>query len=394
MQRKKYTSKKKAKTSPFLQMGVYGAILAAVIGSGAALSSLLPKQLPDPTVPAATGTPALPVITPVPTLTPTPAIYAPFGAQYGYGGEYLIPVGTAIAEEETAPVPLATEPPATPAPTAQMTLKKGMSGESVSALQKKLIDLGYLTGTADGIFGKQTEDAVVLFQSVNGLTADGLAGQKTLSLLESPDAKSADSIPKTDFLILVNRENTVERSFVPSDLVPIENMLSSDLVKVKYPGTKANRTAIQALGEMLNDAVQQGISNWQVSSAFRTYAEQEKLVENSVATYLRNNPDWKRKQALSATYNTVAPAGTSEHQTGLAFDMTVPGVSFTGTKQQIWLHEHCHEYGFIIRFTKDKQKLTGFLAESWHIRYVGKEPASIMVRNNWCLEEYIEKMGL
>ena len=70
------------------------------------------------------------------------------------------------------------------------------------------------------------------------------------------------------------------------------------------------------------------------------------------------------------------------------------GVSFSGTEQQKWLHEHCYEYGFIVRFPKDKEKITGFLAESWHFRYVGVEAAQVMTYNNWCLEEYIEKMGL
>ena len=197
-----------------------------------------------------------------------------------------------------------------------------------------------------------------------------------------------------DYLILVNRENKLDKSYMPTDLVSIESVIPSDVVKVKYSGTKANRTAVEALGRMLEDAAAQGIGDWQISSAYRGYADQQKLVDNSVANYQKNNPSWSKERCLSATYQTVAPAGTSEHQTGLAFDMTVPGVSFTGTKQQKWLHEHCYEYGFVVRFTEDKQAITGFLAESWHIRYVGTQVAQVMTYNNWCLEEYIEKMGV
>ena len=65
---------------------------------------------------------------------------------------------------------------------------------------------------------------------------------------------------------------------------------------------------------------------------------------------------------------------------------------YTGTKQQKWLHEHCYEYGFVVRFTEEKQKITGFLAESWHFRYVGVQAAQVMEYNNWCLEEYVEKI--
>jgi D-alanyl-D-alanine carboxypeptidase len=145
---------------------------------------------------------------------------------------------------------------------------------------------------------------------------------------------------------------------------------------------------------MLEDAVENGIGDWQVSSAYRTNSEQQALVDQSVNNYKKNNPNWSKARCLSATYQTVAPAGTSEHQTGLAFDITVPGVSFTGTQQQKWLHEHCYEYDFIVRFTEDKQSKTGFLAESWHFRYVGIEAAQVITFNNWCLEEYVEIMGL
>jgi len=144
---------------------------------------------------------------------------------------------------------------------------------------------------------------------------------------------------------------------------------------------------------MLEDAIAQGVGNWQVSSAYRTYKDQQALVDQSVNKYKKNNPSWSRERCLSATYQTVAPAGTSEHQTGLAFDITVPGVSFTGTEQQKWLHKHCYEYGFIVRFTEEKQSKTGFLAESWHFRYVGVEAAQVMTFNDWCLEEYVEVMG-
>ena len=243
-------------------------------------------------------------------------------------------------------------------------------------------------------FGANTQEAVTRFQAVNGLSADGLAGAKTQELLYSGNALSADQAPKPDFLILVNRQHKLGKNDAPTDLVTIENALSADIVKVKYSGTKADRTATEALGQMLSAAIADGVSNFQISSAYRTYSEQQKLVDNSVAKYRKNNPDWSRDRCLSATYNTVAPAGTSEHQTGLAFDITVPGVSFTGTQQQKWLHAHCAEYGFIVRFTAEKQKLTGFVAESWHFRYVGQEAAAVITQNGWCLEEYVEKMGL
>ena len=380
--------------NPMLKTLLCAIAIALIVVLCVAVNSVMPKIDPavfEPTPTPLNGTPTpLPTATPLPTITPTPAIFAPFGAQYGHGGEELIP-------ETPTPVPTFTPtlaPTLAPTPETAHTLKKGMSGEDVKKLQQALIDLGYLTDQADGAFGSNTHSAVVMFQAVNGLSADGLAGKKTQDVLYSGHALSADQAPEMDYLILVNRENKLDKSYAPTDLVNIADVIPASVLKVKYKGTKANRTAAEALGRMLEDAIDDGVTNWQVSSAYRGYKDQQALVDQSVAKYQKNNPSWSRDRCLSATYQTVAPAGTSEHMTGLAFDITVPGVSFTGTAQQKWLHEHCYEYGFVVRFTEDKQSKTGFLAESWHFRYVGTEAAQVRTFNNWCLEEYVEKMGL
>lgn len=389
--------KTNAPSQPFGRLIAACGILLAVVLVSALMTTFLQKPNLDALADnAATAAPEVdPTPTPEPTITPTPAVYAPFGAQYGYGGANLIPETPTPDPVSVTPTPAAA-PTDTPEPTKAptRTLKKNFTGEDVKQLQQALIDLGYLNDAADGTFGTNTEEAVIRFQAVNGLSADGLAGVKTQELLYSGNALSADQAPKPDFLMLVNRQHKLGKNDAPTDLVTIESVLSADIVKVKYSGTKADRTATEALGRMLSAAIADGLSNFQISSAYRTYSEQQKLVDNSVAKYQKNNPDWSRDRCLSATYNTVAPAGTSEHQTGLAFDITVPNVSFTGTEQQKWLHEHCAKYGFVVRFTADKQKLTGFVAESWHFRYVGVEAAQTMTQNNWCLEEYVEKMGL
>ena len=389
--------KTNAPSQPFGRLIAACGILLAVVLVSALMTTFLQKPNLDALADnAATAAPEIdPTPTPEPTITPTPAVYAPFGAQYGYGGANLIPETPTTDPVSVTPTPAAA-PTDTPKPTKAptRTLKKNFTGEDVKQLQQALIDLGYLNDAADGTFGTNTEEAVIRFQAVNGLSADGLAGVKTQELLYSGNALSADQAPKPDFLMLVNRQHKLGKNDAPTDLVTIESVLSADIVKVKYSGTKADRTATEALGRMLSAAIADGLSNFQISSAYRTYSEQQKLVDNSVAKYQKNNPDWSRDRCLSATYNTVAPAGTSEHQTGLAFDITVPNVSFTGTAQQKWLHEHCAKYGFVVRFTADKQKLTGFVAESWHFRYVGVEAAQTMTQNNWCLEEYVEKMGL
>lgn len=411
--------RKHARNAALLRVLLAALAVLAVVALCVALTSLMPKPDPESLTGAqgafsgaADPTPE-PTPSPEPTITPTPAMYAPFGAQYGFGGASLIPetpspeptaVPTSAPSDAPAasaeaaalavsPAPAAATP--SPAPTAEhyTTLKKGSKGAQVARLQQALADLGYLSGAADGDFGQNTRDAVVFFQAVNGLSADGIAGEQTQRALFGGQALAASEAPETDFLLLVNRANPLKQNFVPTDLVAIADVIPSDVLTVKYKGTRANRTATEALYRMLEDAIADGVKPFQISSAYRSYSEQQNLVDQSVSDYRKKNPSWSRERCLSATYQTVAPAGTSEHMTGLAFDITVPGVSFSGTAQQKWLHEHCYEYGFIVRFTKEKEALTGFLAESWHFRYVGLEAAQIMTFNDWCLEEYAEKMG-
>ena len=84
-----------------------------------------------------------------------------------------------------------------------------------------------------------------------------------------------------------------------------------------------------------------------------------------------------------------ARAGHSEHQTGLAFDLNSLEESFGETREGIWLREHCWEYGFIIRYPKGKESITGYMYEPWHVRYLGKSAAKSVFESGLCLEEYL-----
>lgn len=87
------------------------------------------------------------------------------------------------------------------------------------------------------------------------------------------------------------------------------------------------------------------------------------------------------------------PAGYSEHQTGLALDILSSSnlnmdASQENTKENQWMKEHCYEYGFILRYPKDKENITQISYEPWHFRYVGKEAAKYMKENQLTLEEF------
>lgn len=309
----------------------------------------------------------------------------------GIAGEETLALLYAAAAQTFAPTPA-------PTPTPETTLlSSGAQGERVKELQRRLQELGFYSGKIDGDYGKGTKAAVTLFQKQHDLDADGIAGDKTLAVLYSDAAHEIVITPTPAAIpvlsgslpLLVNKEHPVEADFVPAGLVDLNDYCDAALVKIKYSGMQAVDEAADALIEMLTAAKADGVTNWQVSAAYRSYQEQADIFESNVKSYMNAN-GLSRQRAVSATRLTVADPGTSEHHTGLAFDMTVPGQTFKYTDQCKWLHQHCWEYGFIVRYTDDKQEITGFLGEEWHIRFVGKEHSLNMRDSGLCLEEYLQ----
>lgn len=103
---------------------------------------------------------------------------------------------------------------------------------------------------------------------------------------------------------------------------------------------------------------------------------------------------YTRDMAESYASMWVAIPGTSEHHTGLAFDIVasdyvVLDSSQATTRVQQWLMENCHNYGFILRYPEDKVNITGINYEPWHYRYVGVEAATYIMEHGICLEEYL-----
>ena len=152
------------------------------------------------------------------------------------------------------------------------------------------------------------------------------------------------------------------------------------------------RTAVEALKAMLEAAKEDGLGKkWQISAGYRSWDQQVNMLNAKIKSYKSKNKGWSSSKARRAALRSVAEPGASEHHLGLAFDVNKQGSStFAGTKHSEWLNEHCWEYGFIIRYTKEKEAITGFVAEPWHIRYVGVEHAKYMKEHDLCLEEYIQ----
>lgn len=138
----------------------------------------------------------------------------------------------------------------------------------------------------------------------------------------------------------------------------------------------ANQTALKAFDRMAKDAAKDGITLY-IVSGFRSYDLQNRLY---------NGYCYERGQ--QAADRVSARPGHSEHQSGLAFDINTTSSAFAGTPEAIWLDKNCWRYGFIIRYMADKEEITGYSYEPWHIRYVGNEVSKKIYDSGLCLEEY------
>ena len=185
------------------------------------------------------------------------------------------------------------------------------------------------------------------------------------------DVKTAD-LTKGMFT-LVNKYNYLESNFVPNDLETISYTYAVN-------NTKLNKIALENFIKMYEDASKENI-NFKITTAYRDYNFQSILYNNYV------NSDGKD---LADTYS--ARPGYSEHQLGYSFDLTNESYAdfgeFEYTDEYKWLQENAYKYGFILRYPKDKEYITGYVFESWHYRYVGTDIATYIHKNNITYEEY------
>ena len=296
------------------------------------------------------------------------------------------PVSVTPDPNRATPAPTA---PPTPTPTPNL-LGSGSKGQMVADLQTRLQQLGYYTGKIDGDYGGGTKAAVQTFQQINHLEADGIAGQKTLAALYSEDAIAKPGPVDTlwgNVPLLVNQWNPLPAGFEPADLVTVKD-LAGNLMTYERDGIQAVREAAEALIQMIRAAESDGVTPWKLREAYRTTADQQRIFNNRVKSY--EEAGNSHSQALSITRREVAEPGCSEHHTGLAFDLNVPGQYFVDTAQYLWLKKHCWDYGFVLRYTDEKDDITGITGEEWHVRYVGVEHAQRMRDMDYCLEEYVE----
>ena len=197
----------------------------------------------------------------------------------------------------------------------------------------------------------------------------------TVTSLSNKDAKADIEIEVTKPVVTANEnEEELPRQELYIDGILIVNK-SYSLPRDYNPGGLTAECS-SAFEELRQGAAEDGITIY-LSSGFRSYDTQN---------YLYNGYVYYYGQATADTFS--ARPGHSEHQTGLAIDCNIISDAFIGTPEAIWLEEHCHEYGFIIRYPKGKESITGYKYEPWHIRYVGVENAEKIHDSGLTLEEY------
>lgn len=252
------------------------------------------------------------------------------------------------------------------------------SEKEVSVYVNKEIDLVSLAKVSDN----SKEDIQVTVKGEYDLSK---VGKYNLSY-EAND--SSGNIGTFDFVlsVVIDKNNmtfTTSKGFIGKTTNGITYIDGILIVNKSYsiPSSYGNGLTSEtknAFNEMNVDAKKEGL-NLYISSGYRSYYSQQSIYNNYVSYDGQKNAD---------TYS--ARAGHSEHQTGLAFDLNTIDDSFTNTPEGKWVHDNCYKYGLILRYPKGKDNITGYMHESWHLRYVGKELASKLYNDgDWItLEEY------
>ncbi|NMD69999.1 M15 family metallopeptidase [Bacillus sp. DNRA2] len=220
----------------------------------------------------------------------------------------------------------------------------------------------------------------------NGLAQSnqGQASELTLEAayfnqIEEVAGKSVIQNPM-NILALVNKQYALPANYEPKDLIRPHVRFSFG--KQEIEKSYLRKEAAGALERMFASAKKSGIELLAVSG-YRSYIRQKDLYNAEV-----------EKVGEEHAIQAVAVPGNSEHQTGLSMDISSESVNnylteeFDSTAEGKWLERNAHRFGFILRYPKGKEDITGYQFEPWHFRYVGEKAATLIYEKKWTLEEY------
>ena len=175
------------------------------------------------------------------------------------------------------------------------------------------------------------------------------------------------------FLIIVNKFYHLDKSYERTDIQNIN-------LAYAYANNSAAEIVIKKFKQMRDDIEEEMNVHLMVNSSYRSYEDQEEIYNEF------------KKVSLKYADSYAARPGYSEHQTGLAIDITSlehpTANEFKESEEYKWLKENCHKYGFVLRYPEGKEHITGYSTESWHFRYVGEEAATQIYKENITFDEY------
>lgn len=225
------------------------------------------------------------------------------------------------------------------------------------------VDANAHSNLNSSITSSEASSTTVTNGQVNASTAASVSSNLQTAFQQSSDWE----------LVLVNNSNILPENFQPQ----ITN----------YYGAKVDKRIVPAFDAMKKSAAKEGISLW-ISSGYRSLDQQKVLFNQEVQKSTAKGVSQSVAEETAA--KTVAKPGYSEHNTGLALDLNGVSPAFESSKAFIWLQSHAADYGFILRFPKGKESITGITFEPWHYRYVGKENALKIKSSGQCLEQYLK----
>lgn len=252
------------------------------------------------------------------------------------------------------------------------TNENNRTEEKKSIHEEKLKKLGNINQKID-YFREEYLDRYLAYQEKNKeLTPTEIVTRVNIGLDQEYYSKTRKSPYLNKDYLLVNKYIYMGEDYIPNNLESLDTSYSRS-------GMMLVKSAKEALEEMVTQAKQDGYTI-RVMSSYRSYLYQVNLYNQ----YVEN--DGKK---AADTYS--ARPGFSEHQTGLCIDIDDSKINYTNFENSPsyqWMQENADQYGFILRYPKGKEDITGYTYESWHYRYVGKKIASYIKKHNITFDEY------
>ena len=251
----------------------------------------------------------------------------------------------------------------------------GKAGVELKNIVKKfllifLIIIGIVAIIAILLFNGQNEN--IIQEAPSSLSH---APSRSLSIIETqapPTENAAPASSESIEILLVNASNPLPKRYKPAELINLYEQKDRHF-QLARDDIEVCKTVFNAMESMFSAAKKDDVEGFIITSGYRSSDKQAEVFANN-------------------TDGTAARPGTSEHETGLAFDVTAYGnEDFELTLQFEWLSKHCGEYGFILRYPKGSESITGYPYEPWHFRYVGVPYAKAIMDDGLTLEEYLEQ---